>query len=469
MADRYDLIIIGAGSAGLIAAGLAPRLEARVALVEKGRVGGDCTWTGCVPSKALIKAAGIAHDLRTAGDYGFTPHSPETDMSRVREYVRRTINEIYQHETPERLGADGINVIEGTARFLDPRTLQVGERSLTASKFIIATGAGPVIPPITGLEEIPYLTYEEIFDNDRLPEHLLIVGAGPIGVEIAQAYRRLGARVTLIDLGLLPAEEPEAAEVIGKVFEREGIRFVRGLVTAALNRGDRIVLRMGEQEITGDLLLIATGRKPSLQGLNLEKAGVAFTDEGIPVDKYLSTNIRHIYAAGDCVAGNLQFTHLAGWQGFQAARNALLPFNARVLGKPVPRATFTDPEVAQVGQTEAEARERHGESVHVAFRPMDRTDRAVTDNATNGFIKVVHEKNGRILGATVVAPRASEVITEFAMALERRLKLIDLANVIHVYPTYSMASMQVASDATLDGLLEGRLGPVIRWVSRMVR
>ncbi len=471
MTNTYDLIIIGAGSGGLTAARFAAQLEAKVALVEKERIGGDCTWTGCVPSKALLKVAKVAHQARTAAQYGIGSQNgtPAVNMGQVRDYIRQAIAEVYQHETPEQLTKAGVEVVSGAAHFLDPHTVQAGERTLSAKKIIIATGASAFVPPIPGIKEVPWLTNQNLFDNDRLPNRFIVIGAGPIGAEIAQAYQRLGSQVTLIDIGLLPREEPEVAQVMGQLFAREGLRFVKGLVSTARREGDEIVLTVAEQTYRGDMLLLAVGRAPNVVGLALEKAGISHSPKGIPVDTYLRTNIKHIYAVGDCVAGNYQFTHVAAWQAFQATRNALLPLNSSGFSEVVPWTTFTDPEVAHVGLTEADARKQFSEAVQVSLWPMNRTDRAITDNEQTGFVKVVHKKNGTLLGATIVAGRAGEMITEYALALQHGLKLADLAQVIHVYPTYSMANMQLASEVALNGFLNGTTGRAVRAISKLTR
>lgn len=464
MPDHYDLIIIGAGSGGLTAANFAARLGVDVALVEKHRIGGDCTWTGCVPSKALLKAARVAHQARNAARYGLLVEPPRADMARVRAFVRQAIAGVYEHETPERLAESGIDLVPGAARFLDPHTIQAGERTLTARRFLIATGARPLIPPIPGLAGVPYLTYEQIFDNDRLPNRLSVIGAGPVGVELAQAYQRLGSEVTLIDVGLLPREEPEVADTLGSVFACEGIQFVAGLVASARLDGAEVVLTGGDagREIRSDLLLVAAGRAPNVTGLGLEQAGVAHSAQGIEVDDTLRTTAGHIYAAGDCVRGARQFTHVAGWQAFQAVRNALLPGRKRVAGQAVPRVTFTDPEVAHVGLTEAEARDRFGRAVRVSRWPMAHTDRALSEGNPAGFVKVVHKPDGAVLGATMVAARAGEAITEFVLAIQRGLKLGQLAEAIHPYPTYSTAVMQLAAEVATGDALSGLPGQIIR-------
>jgi pyruvate/2-oxoglutarate dehydrogenase complex dihydrolipoamide dehydrogenase (E3) component len=464
--ETYNLVIIGAGSAGLIAAGFASRLGTRVALVEKDRIGGDCTWTGCVPSKALLKAASIAHQARTAAQYGIQTGGPITvNMSQVREYIKWAVAEVYQYETPAQLTQEGIDVIIGEARFLDAHTVQVGERALSADKFIIATGAQPRIPDIPGLQDVPFFTHKQIFDNDQLPERLVVMGAGPIGIEMAQAYQRLGSQVTLVDKNLLSKDEPEAGTVLREVFVREGMQVVSGLVTRVRQERNEVVASVYEQEFRGDMLLVAVGRTPIVEGLDLDKAGVTYSRQGIQVNDKLQTSAKHIYAAGDCLGG-YQFTHLAGRQGFQAVRNALLPGSGSGFGEWVPWTTFTDPEVAHVGLTEAQANDKYGASVRVARWDMDCTDRAVCENDMDGFIKVVHQKDGTILGATIVARRAGEAISEFVQALKHGLKVNDIASAIHVYPTYSTAVMQLAGGVLLDNLFTGISGKVIKRLSR---
>ena len=468
MNREYDLAIIGAGSGGLTAAGFAARMGARVVLIEKAHIGGDCTWTGCVPSKALLKAARIAHEVRTAGQYGIGAAAPVTDMAKVRQYVRRAIDRVYRFENPDELRKQGIDVVLGAARFLDERTISAGEETIRAKTSLITTGAHPSIPAIDGLDQVPFLTYEQIFDNERLPAHLMVVGGGPIGCEMAQAYRRLGSDVTVVAPGLLLKEEPEARKRLEAAFVREGIRLVRGRVRTARQEGGQIVIRTGEGEIRGDLLLIASGRKPNVNGLDLDKAGVECSDKGIPVDDQLRTNVKHIYAAGD-VLGGPQFTHFAGWQAFQAVRNALLPWHTSGFPDVVPWVTFTDPEVAHAGLTEQQARAKFGERVKVCQWEMSHTDRAICENDEDGFIKVVTRDDGTVLGATVVAGRAGETISEFILAIRHNWKVSDLAGAIHPYPTYSTAVQQLAADMAIENLLAGTSGRIVRGLSKLIR
>jgi pyruvate/2-oxoglutarate dehydrogenase complex dihydrolipoamide dehydrogenase (E3) component len=466
--SSYDLAIIGAGSGGLTAAAFAVQLGARTALIEKSRIGGDCTWTGCVPSKALLKAAKVAHEVRTAGRYGITTTPPTIDMRRVREYVQSAIREVYQYETPEELQRSGVDVIIGPAQFIDAHTIQAGHHSIRANAFLITTGGHAFIPPIRGLDQTPFITYERIFENDRLPQSLTIIGAGPIGIEMAQAYQRLGSEVTVVDQRLLPKDEPEAQETIYRVLEQEGVRFVRERANTVRAEAGSVLVFTTAAEIRTEMLLVAVGRRPSVNGLDLEKAGVNYSEKGIPVDERLRTNVKHIYAAGDIVGG-YQFTHLAGWQAFQAVRNALLPGHASGFASVVPWVTFTEPEVAHAGITEEKARHQFGDDIEVHRWSMNKVDRAVCDNDRDGFVKVISRKSGRILGATIVAARAGESIAEIVLAIQNGLRLKDIAGSIHPYPTYSTAIQQLASEATIKQLLSGTQGHIIRGLSRLIR
>jgi len=466
--DSYDLVVIGAGSGGLVAARFAAKLGARVALVEKSRIGGDCTWTGCVPSKALLKAARVAHDVRTASHYGVITDAPSVDMGKVRAYVDSAIQAVYQFETPERLQAEGVDVVFGAAQFVDAYTIGVGGQVVRSKTFLLTTGARPLIPQIEGLNRVPFVTYEDIFDNDVLPRNMIVVGAGPVGMEMAQAYQRLGAQVTVVAKRLLPKEDQDVQIQMQSLLEREGIRFVLEEAKAAHRDRDAIVVATGPTELRGNLLLIAAGRKPAVDGLDLEKAGVKYSRRGIVVDRRLQTNVKHIYAAGD-VAGGYQFTHFAGWQAFEAVRNALLPGSSPGMTDLVPWVTFTDPEVAHVGLSEQEAIARFGRSARVHRWNMDRVDRAVCENDTSGFMKIIAKDDGTILGATIIATRAGEAIVELIVAMKEKVKISDLAGAIHPYPTYSTAVQQLAADVAVDDLLSGASGRVVRALSRMVR
>jgi pyruvate/2-oxoglutarate dehydrogenase complex dihydrolipoamide dehydrogenase (E3) component len=468
-------VVIGAGSGGITAARFATRAGARVALIEKDRIGGDCTWTGCVPSKALLKVARVAHQARNASRFGLSATTiGPVDLKEVMDYVRRSISEVYRFETPEVLRQEGVDVRIGRARFEDANALAVasaeGETTITAKKIIICAGARPAIPNLEGLSDVPYLTSEQVYDLETLPEHLLVVGGGPVGVEMAQAFRRLGSRVSLFQGPdrLLPRDEPEAAETLARILRDEGVGLHRGArVTRVAPRDGGIMVHTDAGEVEGSVLLVATGRTPNVDTMDLPRAGVRFTEGGVPVDGSLRTNVKHIYAAGDVVGGP-QFTHYAGYQAFIAARNALFLGASKGIVESVPWTTFTDPEVARAGLTEAEARNKYRErDVGVRFVTMEQVDRAVTESDTEGFIKVVHKKNGTVVGATVVAERAGESIHEWALAISNKLKMSDLAGTIHVYPTYSIANQQLASAYSVESFFKSKVGKALKRLSNL--
>jgi pyruvate/2-oxoglutarate dehydrogenase complex dihydrolipoamide dehydrogenase (E3) component len=465
--ETYDLAIIGAGSAGLIAADFAVKLGARVALLERDRIGGDCTWTGCVPSKAIVHVARTAHEMRTASVFGIQAQPPFIDMVQVRAYLRSCIDHIYQGTTPEALRQKGMAVHLGAVRFHDPHTLSVGTDRIRAAKVLIATGAEPVIPPLAGLHTVPFSTYRGIFENDRLPESMTVIGGGPVGVEVAQAYQRLGTEVTLFAERVLPKEDPQAAEIVLRVLEREGLRIVPERATSVTLTTSGITVRSAQSEACCELLFVAAGRKPTLDGLHLEAAGVRFSDAGIEVNDKLQTSARSIYAAGDCLGGE-QFSHLAGYQGFHAARNALLPGSNSGFPAVLPRTTFTDPEIAQVGSTAAQALGAHPDTIVSAW-PIDRVDRAVCENDREGMMQLIAAPSGRLLGATIVGRRAGEAIMEIVVAIQHGLKLGDLARTIHPYPTYNSGLQLLATEMAVNHTMQGLSGAVIRAASQFTR
>ena len=475
MDTDYDLIVIGAGSAGLVAARFARQLGLSVAIVELSRVGGDCTWTGCVPSKALLKATGVAHSASTAERYGLSSLPADVDLSAVMERIRSVISNIYDAESPEALAREGVEVIIGAARFTSPDSVIVDGIDYTARRFLVCTGASPVVPAIPGLEGVGYHTYESVWQMEALPPSLAVIGGGAVGCELAQAFARLGSRVTLVEAAdrILPLEDPEASDVISRQFEGEGIQVLAGAGARSISprageaNGARIELADG-RVVEADSLLVAVGRRPNVEGLGLESAGVFAGPSCIRTDRHLRTANKRIYAAGD-VTGGPQFTHYAGWQAFMAVRNAFLPSNTVAVREHVPRAVFTDPEVAQTGLTEAEARATHGAKTLVSRWPMSEVDRALTDGEPDGFVKVAHLPNGKVLGATIVAPHAGETIQEWTLAIDRGIKLGDLAKSIHVYPTYSMASQQLALSAYSKRLFGGSIGRLLRRLAKRGR
>ena len=477
--QSYDLVVIGAGSAGLTAAEFSAQLGLKVALVEKGRIGGDCTWTGCVPSKALLKAAKVAHQIRAADQYGIGGGEPVVDFSAVMGQVSRAVDQVYQAETPDVLRGKGIHLIEGDARFADPKSLAVktsipdqDHLNLTARRFIIATGARPFVPPIPGLEDVDYLTYETVWDLRVLPPRLIVVGAGPIGCELAQAFCRLGSNVTLVEGAdrILLQDDPEAAALISRQLTQDGVSLrLNSTVQRVWQDSDGIHVDVGGNEVVGDALLLSVGRTPNIGSLGLENAGVAHGPKGIQVNSRLRTSQKRILAAGDC-AGGYQFTHYAAWQGFMAVRNAFMPgFSVKAVLDHVPWTTFTDPEVAQVGFTESQARAKFSDGVRVSIWPMNKVDRAIAEAEDAGFIKVIHRSNGKVLGATIVAARAGEMIHEWVLAIDKGLKLGDLSESIHVYPTYSIGSMQLAASYKVEQALAGNSGRFARGLTKLAR
>ena len=472
MTTRYDLAIIGGGSAGLTAARFANRLGKSAALIEANRLGGDCTWTGCVPSKTLLHAANTAHAIRNAPSLGLTPRAPEpaADFPAVTSRIRAVIAQIYAGETPAALRAEGINVIEARGEFIDSRTIAAGNAAITARKFVICTGASPFIPPIPGLDAVPYLTYETFWNLTALPARLIVIGGGPIGCELAQACQRLGSQVTLVEAmpSILPNDDPEAAALVAASLADDGVdlRLSAPVQSVAHDAASgAITVTAGDAALSGAALLVAVGRRPNVSGLALDAAGIAGTAAGITVNDHLRTSVKHIYAAGDCIGG-YQFTHYAGYQGAMAVRNALLPGRSRARPACVPWATFTDPEVAQVGHTETTARNRCGDKVRVARWPMAQVDRAVIEGTTAGFIKVMHRPNGKVLGATVVGPRAAELMQGWAYAIQHGITLADVARTMHAYPSLIVGSQQLAWEAYLTRLNSGLSGRLLRWLSR---
>ena len=466
-AEEYDLVVIGGGSAGLTAAGFAAKLEAKV-LIAAEQLGGDCTWTGCIPSKALIRAARLVHDGRRAGAIGIGSGEVGVDFARVMAAVRSVINRVYTYETPEALAKQGVDVAMGPVRFLDRETVEAGGRRIQGEHFVVCTGAVPIIPPIPGLGSVPYLTYETVFDLNRLPASLIVIGAGAIGVEIAQAFTRLGSRVTVIDqrASVLPDADPQASAVIQRRLQSEGVNVLTStVVTRVAADATRVAVEVGASQLKADALLVATGRSPRIATLDLERAGVEVREGAIHVDKNLRTTNSRVYAAGD-VTGGFQFTHYAGWQGYVAARNALLPGAQEGLRSSIPWAVFTDPEVAQAGSSEAEARARFAD-VKVHHLDLDRVDRAQTEDEREGFLKLVTHAGGRLVGATVVSRAAGETINEIALAIDRGLTVSDLASTIHAYPTFGFAVQQLAAEAAFEAAATGIRGRALRTIRRL--
>ena len=464
--DLYDLVVIGGGSAGLTAADFAARIGAKVLIAAK-LLGGDCTWTGCIPSKTLIRLGRLAHDLRFAVNSGIGTGEVRVDFPRVMAEVRAVIARVYSSETPEALAKRGIDVAIGLVRFVNGETIQAGEHLIGAKHFVICTGAEPAIPAIPGLASVPYLTYETIFDLNQLPAKLIVLGAGATGVELAQALARLGSRVTLIDQrsSPLPDADPESAAIIRRRLEADGVTVLTSAaVTDAATNDAHVVVHFGASPLEGDSLLLATGRRPRTGGLDLERAGIELHEGAIRVDKNLRTTNPRVYAAGD-VTGGFQFTHYAGWQGYVAARNALLPGAREGLRSNIPMVVFTDPEIAQAGLSEVEARAKSTD-VKVHQLGLERVDRAQTEDEREGFLKLI-SAGGKLIGAVVVSRAAGETISELAVAIDHGLTLSELAATIHAYPTFGFAIQQLAAEAAFEAAAVGIRGQAMRALRRL--
>ncbi len=455
---RFDrnLVVIGAGAGGLVAAYIAAAVRAKVTLVEAHRMGGDCLNTGCVPSKALIRVARLLRDLRRAGEMGVELGAPRVDFAAVMARVRAVIAEVEPHDSVERYTALGVEVIEGRAHIDSPWSVRItgadGERILTTRAIVVATGAVPVVPRITGIERVRHVTSDTVWSLTERPERLVVLGGGPIGCELAQAFASLGCTVTLVSRsGLLPREDADVAALVEAGLAADGVRRLTGAepLRCEVEAGEqRLVVRAvgAEEALPFDVLLCATGRRARVRGFGLEELGVALTPAGtLAVNEYLQTSVPGIYACGD-VAGPWQFTHAAAHQAWHAAVNPLFAGIRRfkVDDRVMPRVTFTDPEIASVGLTEADARAQ-GVACEVSRFDLAELDRAIADGAAQGFVKVLTlPGRDRILGATVVGAHAGEMLAEFTLAMQHGLGLNRLLATIHPYPTWSEAAKYTA-------------------------
>ena len=457
-----DLCIIGAGSAGLSIAAGAAQLGRKVVLVERGEMGGDCLNYGCVPSKSLIAAAAHAKAVREGAQFGVSAGEPQINFAKTMAHMRGVIAAIAPNDSQERFEKLGVKVIRDSAAFIGPRELKAGDAIIRAKHFVIATGAKAAIPPIPGLDSVPYLTNETIFANTVLPDHLLIIGAGPIGAEMAQAFRRLGSAVSVIDgATLLSRDDPEAVDVVRRAFLDEEIALYENQrVEAVRAENGRIALTVGGRTISGSHLLVAAGRNAIPEGLDVEKAGVRLSKTGIETNARLQTSNPRIYAAGDA-AGGLQFTHLAGDHASTIIRNILFKIPAKRRDALTPRATYTDPELAAVGLSEKEALARNPKAKIVRW-PFEENDRAQAERDTRGFVKAVTDAKGRILGATIVGHGAGDLIHGFSFAIANKMKISAFTNYIAPYPTRGEALKRAAGAWYAPTLFSGRTRALVR-------
>jgi pyruvate/2-oxoglutarate dehydrogenase complex dihydrolipoamide dehydrogenase (E3) component len=464
-----DLCIIGAGSGGLSVAAGAAQMGAAVVLIEKHQMGGDCLNTGCVPSKALIAAAHAAAAVRGGGRFGVNGHEPEVDFARVHGHVHGVIAAIAPHDSVERFEGLGVIVLQGAARFNGPAEVEVGGERISARRFVVSTGSSAAVPPIPGLSETPYLTNETVFDLTERPGHLIVLGGGPIGVEMAQSFRRLGATVTLFDIAtILPRDEPEAVDILRHRLVEEGIALHEKASIASVSRsanGVAVTLADGAR-IEGTHLLVAAGRRPNVMGLGLEAAGIAATPRGITVDAGLRTSNRRVYAIGD-VAGGPQFTHIAGYHAGLVIRNALFGLSVKTDYTALPWVTYADPEIAHVGMTEAEAR-KAGEPVTVLSQDLAGNDRAQAERETEGLVKIVLGKRGRILGVTIVAPRAGEMLGLWGLAIQKRMAIGAVASSLAPYPTMAEIGKRAAGKWYTPTLFGARTRRIVGLLQRFL-
>lgn len=456
MRPDFDIAVIGGGAGGLVVAAGGAALGARVAVVEKHKLGGDCLWSGCVPSKTLLKSARIAYQMRHADRWALEAVTPRVELANVMERVAGVIRSIEPNDSPERFRALGVDVIFGAGRFTSRDTFEVNGRKLRAKTFVIATGSRAAVPPIPGIDRTPFLTNESVFALRENVPHLLVIGSGPIGSELAQAFRRLGSEVTVVDIApaVLPREDRDLAQVVLRQLAGEGIRFHLGVNIASVAgfAGDirmTITKDSAPATLTGTHLLLAAGRKANVEDLGLEAAGVRVEDGAIVNEDLVTSNPR-ILVIGDA-AGGYQFTHVAEHHAGIALRRSIFHMKWVKPASVVPWATFTDPELARVGLSEDEAK-RQGVAHRVYRFPLADIDRARAEGETEGLAKLVTAPNGKLLGAAIVAPHAGELIAECVLAMNQGLKLADLSSSIHTYPTFSMVTRRAADQRQKEGL-----------------
>lgn len=461
---EYDLVALGGGTAGLVSAAGASYLGVRAGLIEKAALGGDCLWTGCVPSKALIASARLAHAMRNAEAWGLKGAAPAHLFSEVMERMRRVRGEVAHHDDPERFRKMGVGIHFGSARFLGPGTLEVeGVGRIRSKRIVLATGAIPSVPPIPGLEEAGFLTHATAFEQDTLPESVVILGGGPIGLEFAQLYRRLGAEVTVVEMltRLLPQEDADVAATLQEILEEEGIRFRLGArgVKVRTGEGRKVVTLEDESEVAGHEIFVATGRHPNTEGLDLDRAGVETVGQAVRVDSRLKTTADGVWAAGD-VTGGPQFTHMADVMARAVLQNAIFPFKKKVDYGNIPRVTYTDPEVAHIGMSQEEGEGRGGTTFSYPFQDLDR---AIVDGETKGFVKVTADRKGRIMGASILGHGAGELLMPLVLAKTNGISLSKISGTVFPYPTRVEGVKRVA-DAYQRTRLDGTGGKILKKV-----
>jgi len=462
MSERFDVVVIGGGTAGLVTASGCARLGRRVALIEREALGGDCLWTGCVPTKALVATAKLAHQMRTADAWGLEPHSPAIDARSVMDSMREAQRITGAHDDPEKFRELGIEVIKGNARLVARNAVEVNGRRLESKDIVVATGSRTNVPTIPGLSESGFIDHASFLKQNSFPRSIVILGGGYIGIEFAEIFQRLGTKVTVVEMrdDIIHKEDPEAIEAVRHILRDEGIEIHTGWTTKSVDQKSvRIENKNGEsREISAEAIFVACGRRGNTENLGLEDAGVKIERSYVVVNKYLETNTPRIWACGD-VHGRLQFTHVAAYEAVKLVRNMLFPGRSAVDYDNVPWALYTDPEVGHIGLTEPEARERFGD-VRIYKAQMQDVDRAVIDRTPLGFVKFVCDRKGKLLGAHAVCANASTVIEEIVVARKKGMRVGDLAQLVSSYPSLADAVQKAASGyyQNLSGSWIGRLG-----------
>ena len=472
---EFDVIVIGGGAAGLTSSGVAANLGAKTMMIEKAKLGGDCTWSGCIPSKVLLKAGKVANEIRSASKYGLVDQEPKIDFSKVIAHVQKTIQDVYEDADDPKIYEDmGIEVVHGEAKFTGSHSINItlsdgSVRTVTSRYFVIATGASAFVPPIKGLESVPYMTNETLFENGNQPRRLAIIGGGPIGIEMSQAFSNLGSEVTILDSAdrVMVKDDPELVQILMDVLKQQGVSFELGADIKEIRMDGETILisyeKGGEQkELKVDALLVATGRRANINGIGLDKADVRTNKNGIEVNNNCRTNQAHIYAVGD-VTGRFQFTHMSEHMAKVAVTNMLLKIPMKIDQERVPWATFTEPELAHVGMNEEQLKTK-GISFEAYKFPYSKIDRAITDGATTGLIKIFARKlDGKIYGASIVGAQAGDLISQYAVAMRNGVTLRNIADTIHPYPTYGLGARRAADQWYIKNQSESS----VKWIKRL--
>ncbi len=469
---QADICIIGAGSGGLSVASGAAQLGLKTVLIEKAEMGGDCLNTGCVPSKALLAAGKRAEMHRKTDIKGVKGHEPEIDYALVKDHVMDTIKTIEPHDSQERFEGLGVHVIREYGEFIDSKTVKAGDHIIKAKKFVISTGSRAAIPPIKGLVQDKIYTNETIFDLREKPDHLLIIGGGPIGLEMAQGHQRLGCEVSVFDMGkILPHDDQSNVAIARQILIDGGLNLHENISIEKITHGnDDVTITMKKDgqtiDVKGSHLLIAAGRKPNIDNIGLDKANIDSSNRGVTVDDRLRTSQKHIYAIGD-VAGGPQFTHVAGYHAGLIIKQVCFKIPAKVDYSALPWVTYIDPEIAQIGLTEQDARKKFGDSIKISEAQFEGNDRAIAERSTKGQIRVITTKKGVVIGASIIGPQAGELIGIWGLAILQKLKLSSVTSTIAAYPTLGEINKRAAGAYYTPSLFSDKTRKIVGWLQKL--